>query len=156
MKGKTFGRKRVRESAVVEITSLLDILVILLVFLLSAYSASDLDLKLIDNLAMPHSRSTGMASSGLVLQVDANREIWFNDESIGFVPAGSRKHGIDELYQLLSEKKVEYIENGLYERDKQINLVLDQALPYEVLQKVMHTSALAGFSEFKFIVKSNY
>ena len=157
MKGKTFGRKKVRASAVVDITSLLDILVILLVFLLSAYSASDLNLKLIDNLAMPNSRSRGIASAGLVLQVDANREIWFNDESIGFVPARIRKgEGIDQLYQLLSEKKVEYIKNGLYKRDKQINLVLDQALPYEVLQKIMHTSALAGFSEFKFIVKSGY
>ena len=39
---------------------------------------------------------------------------------------------------------------------KKVNIVLDQSLPYSVLRKVMHTSALAGFPEFKFIVQGNH
>ena len=39
---------------------------------------------------------------------------------------------------------------------KNINLVFDETLPYKVMKSVMHTSATAGYSEFKFIVQGNY
>ena len=51
-------------------------------------------------------------------------------------------------------------EKGSLERrkkmNKRVNIVLDQSLPYQVLRQVMHTSALAGFPEFKFIVQGNF
>ena len=54
---KRFGRKRNREAVDVDITSLLDILTILLVFLLKSYNASDLKLDLTKNLEMADSAS---------------------------------------------------------------------------------------------------
>jgi hypothetical protein len=35
-------------------------------------------------------------------------------------------------------------------------LVFDKDMDYAVVQRVMHDSALAGYSQFKFIVKGNY
>ncbi len=37
-----------------------------------------------------------------------------------------------------------------------VNLVFDKEMDYEIVQRVMHNSALAGYSQFKFIVKGNY
>jgi hypothetical protein len=37
-----------------------------------------------------------------------------------------------------------------------VNLVFDKEMDYAIVQRVMHNSALAGFSQFKFIVKGNY
>ena len=39
---------------------------------------------------------------------------------------------------------------------KSINLVFDEKLPYKTMKSVMHTSAIAGYTEFKFIVQGNY
>ena len=49
---KTFNRRKKREPVDIDITSLLDILVIMLVFLLLNYNASDLKLELVPNLEM--------------------------------------------------------------------------------------------------------
>jgi biopolymer transport protein ExbD len=37
-----------------------------------------------------------------------------------------------------------------------VNLVFDKEIDYQIVQRVMHDSALAGYSQFKFIVKGNY
>jgi len=37
-----------------------------------------------------------------------------------------------------------------------VNLVFDKEMDYSIVQRVMHDSALAGYSQFKFIVKGNY
>ena len=143
----------------VDITSLLDILVILLVFLLSAYNASDLNLNLVDNLTLPSSQSETLGTTSAVVQVDHNRRIWVDKKNIGKVSIKSKSKRINALYEVLSEKKNQEIANlnlAGKKKSKQINIVLDQKLPYEVLHKVMHTSALVGFSEFKFIVKGHY
>lgn len=34
------------------------------------------------------------------------------------------------------------------------NLVFDKSLSYKIVRKVMHTTALAGYNEFKFIVQT--
>ena len=44
----------------------------------------------------------------------------------------------------------------LEEKTSKINLVLDQSLPYSVIQMVMHTAAEAGFTQYKFIVQGKY
>ena len=39
---------------------------------------------------------------------------------------------------------------------KRVNLVFDEEIPYNVMKGVMHTSAMVGYTEFKFIVRGNY
>ena len=158
-KRKTLIKRRNHDALVeLDITSLLDILVILLVFLLSAYSASELDLHLVDNLTLPPSQSQTLGTTSAVVQVDRNRRIWVDKKNIGKISIKSKSKRIDTLYEVLNQKKNQ--ENNLNfaikNKSKQINIVLDQRLPYEVLHKVMHTSALVGFSEFKFIVEGHY
>ncbi|MGH1469517.1 MAG: hypothetical protein ACRBBP_11715, partial [Bdellovibrionales bacterium] len=65
-----FKRKKKRNYEVedIDITSLLDILVILLVFLLKSFNDSDLTLDLVNELALPYSMSRGAANNGVILQ----------------------------------------------------------------------------------------
>jgi len=128
-----------------DITSLLDILVILLVFLLKSYNASDLTVELAKNLTLPISTSERLGSHAIIVQVNRNKEIWINHHNLGV--GNMRGEKIDILYGRLRELK------DPKEKEGRINILLHKDLPYQVMRKVMHTAALAGFGRFKFIVQ---
>ncbi|MCB9062230.1 MAG: biopolymer transporter ExbD [Halobacteriovoraceae bacterium] len=151
----------------IDITSLLDILVILLVFLLRSYNASDLSIDLQEHIELPLSNTRVMGSFGVIVQVNKNKEIWVNNKNIGNITTGSNE--IPTLLKKLQDlKQQETEELEMYKRapantvnrDKKltekINIVLDETLPYEVMQQVMHTAAIAGYPKFKFIVQGDY
>lgn len=166
---KRFKRRERREALDLDITSLLDILVILLVFLLKSYNPADLKLDLAKGVELPDSKSISYGSNSVMVQVNVDREIFVNSTKIGEYSNGGEK--IDILFEELSKIKKEEESRTVAqanqnlsdeelkskkESQQNINIVLDQSLPYEVLQKVMHTSAVAGFPKFKFIVQGRY
>ncbi len=175
MRNKRFNiRKSGEKELDVDITSLLDILVILLVFLLKSYNASDLKLEVAKNIDLPKSKSMTLGNMAVIVQVSDQKEIWINNRKIGRYLASSDEK-IEILYSALEEeaknqdKAIKELEttaprdnndkSALATRKanrKKVNIVMDQSVPYEVLRKVMHTSALAGFPEFKFIVQGNF
>ncbi|MBT7610843.1 MAG: hypothetical protein HN576_13865 [Bacteriovoracaceae bacterium] len=150
-------KKENKEVLDLDITSLLDILVILLVFLLKSYNASDLKIDLVENMSLPNSRSTTLGNQSIIVQVNRNRKIFINNKLIG-----KYKDGVDTIPILFSKLVNSKIPSNISDKNiiktktKKINIVLDKSLPYKVLSRVMHTSALAGFPEFKFIVQGKY
>ena len=167
-KRRTF-RKEKREALEIDITSLLDILVILLVFLLKSYNASDLRIDLAKQITLPDSRSSQLGNDSIIVQVNSEKELFINNQKIGSLTTVNKK--IPLLFDKLSEHKKSLNEElekfrgpasntakdillRKKEKMKKINIVLDKSLPYSVLSQVMHTSALAGFPEFKFIVQA--
>lgn len=151
---KRFQRKREKKEPMeLDITSLLDILVILLVFLLKSYNASNLKLNLVKSLKIPDSKARKLGSHSVIVQVDKDKQIWINNKVIGKI---DRQEKIDSLYDFLKNKREIASKNNPKLVAKSVNLVLDKSLPYNSMQKVMHTSALAGYTEFKFIVQGNY
>lgn len=151
---KRFQRKREKsEPMELDITSLLDILVILLVFLLKSYNASNLKLNLVKSLTIPDSKARKLGNHSVIVQVDNNKQIWIDNKIIGRINKGEK---IDSLYDALKEKKDKAKKINPKVVSKSVNLVLDKKLSYTSMQKVMHTSALAGYTEFKFIVQGNY
>ncbi len=151
---KTFAKKREKKEPMdIDITSLLDILVILLVFLLKSYNASDLKLDLVKSLTVPDSKARKLGNHAVIVQVDKNKNIWVDKKLIGTIPNSGSE--IPSLKELLENKKKEDRAPAA-KKAKSINLVFDKNTPYKSLQKVMHTSAIVGFTEFKFIVQGNY
>jgi biopolymer transport protein ExbD len=154
----------------VDITSLLDILVILLVFLLKSYNPSDLKLDVKNNLSMPKSTSKKLGNMSVTIQVAKDRKVYVNNKEIGRISKSASnisflakelkkqreidaksikdyaKRSVASNDQVLKKKK---------ESQKQVNIVMDKSLSYAVMQKVMHTSATAGYPKFKFIVMGN-
>jgi biopolymer transport protein ExbD len=154
---KKFQRKRIREGVDVDITSLLDILTILLVFLLKSYNASDLKLDLTQGLEMAQSESKAMTRFAPVIQVNKEAMVFLNNKSIGRIPASG---SMTMLTQKLKEEreKLESQSQGkkAAHPNELVNLVFDKEMDYQYVQRIMNDSALAGYSQFKFIVKGNY
>lgn len=156
---KRFARRKEREAVDVDITSLLDILTILLVFLLKSYNASDLKLDLQKGLEMADSDARAMTRFAPVVQVNKEAKVFLNNKEIGRLPASG------EMPMLTAELKKARTsieaENKKKPANQQtntdlVNLVFDREMDYAIVQRVMHDSALAGYSQFKFIVKGNY
>lgn len=154
---KKFARKREREAIDVDITSLLDILTILLVFLLMSYNASDLQLDLTKNLDLADSNAQELTKFAPVLQVNKEAIVFLDNKPIGRLPASG---AMPELTAALKAKKAATEQGNIGKthphKPELINLIFDKEMDYGIVQRVMNDSALAGYSQFKFIVKGNY
>lgn len=156
---KKFTRHKEREAVDVDITSLLDILTILLVFLLKSYNASDLKLDLQKGLDMADSDARTMTRYAPVVQVNKEAKVFLNNKEIGRMPASGEMPVLTEA--LKKARAGIEADNAKKAKNQQtntelVNLVFDKDMDYAVVQRVMHDSALAGYSQFKFIVKGNY
>lgn len=154
---KRFSRHKNREAVDVDITSLLDILTILLVFLLKSYNASDLKLDLAKNLEIADSDAREMTRFAPVVQVNKEGKVFINNRELGRLPASGE---MSSLTTALKNEKARVEKENQTKAHKLnaelLNLVFDRDSDYEVVQRVMNDSALAGYSQFKFIVKGNY
>jgi len=153
---KTFKRRKIAAMAEVDITSLLDILVILLVFLLMNYNASDLTLDLVNNLEMAESESQRITHYAPVVQLNSEDVIFLDQKEVARLPAGEKQAltaletELKRIHADLPEKERTAKEGAL------INLVFDKETDYAKIEKIMSTSATVGFTQFKFIVKGNF
>lgn len=154
---KRFGRKRERQEVDVDITSLLDILTILLVFLLKSYNASDLKLDLTSKLEMADSDAREMTKFAPVVQVNKEAKVFLNNKEIGRLPASGEMIVLTESLKKVKAKTEEENKKKMHPHNAElVNLVFDKDMDYAMVQRVMNDSALAGYSQFKFIVKGNY
>lgn len=172
MKRRFSRMKRKKEDFEIDITSLLDILVILLVFLLKSYNPSDLKLDTVKGLTLPESESRALGSTNVMVQIDKDFGVYINNSKIGTLSKSSPENVgflYDELEKMkvVEDKKIDEIaarnpgsltdeEIQKQKETKKINFVMHKALPYGVMRKVMHTATMAGFPQFKFIVKGNF
>lgn len=146
------GKKPKKEAMDLDITSLLDVLVILLVFLLKSYNASNLKLNLVKDLVIPNSVARTMGDHAVIVQVDKNKNLYVNNKPVGMITRSGESPVLLEALKSIKENT----DIAEVKAAKRINLVFDEQIPYNVMKGVMHTSALVGYTEFKFIVKGNY
>jgi biopolymer transport protein ExbD len=133
----------------IDITSLLDILVILLVFLLKSYNASSLKLDLSKNLDIAASDQRKLGQHALIIQVDKNNNIWVKNKKIASIS------DMSELEAVLKQGRAIASETEKKE-GKLVNLVFDKDLEYANIQKVMNLCAENMHTKFKLIVKGNF
>lgn len=156
---KRFQRRKMNQDVDVDITSLLDILTILLVFLLQSYNSSDLKLDLEKNIDLADSRAREITKFAPVVQVTKDNEVYLNNKSLGRLPASG---SMNELKVALKNQREQTAKDNASKtanrklNEELVNLVFDKDMNYEVVQRVMDDSAHAGYSQFKFIVKGNY
>lgn len=155
------GKRRKKEVLDLDITSLLDILVILLVFLLRSYDSSGVILNVPKGVALPKSDSSNISTTGVMVQVSPDK-IWVDDKLImdnsknpGKIK--DRYNRIIPLYEELVKKKreIKVVSKTAPNAEKftgNINLIVDKTLKYSTLKKIMNTCAEAGFKTYKFVV----
>ena len=154
-KNSTFG---------LQVTSMVDMFTIILVFLLKSYSTSAVQITPADGLKLPASTSTAEPVEALKLVV-SKEGVYVGDEKIVTFQEGKPQHTdidksdskfITPLYKALDaeaekSKTIAKI-NEAMKFDGKIVVQADQSLPYSVLKKVMYTSMLAGYADVKMAV----
>lgn len=156
------GKRPKKEVMEIDITSLLDILVILLVFLLKSYNSSGIILNVPKGIELPNSISQSINTSGVLVQVSP-KIIWVDDKEVLNLENPPRRpfdHGgrrIIPLYNALVKKKLEVkrVEKSSDQAKKFsgiINLIVDKSLKYSFIKKLMYTAAEAGYRRYKFVV----
>lgn len=147
----------------INITSLMDILTIMLVFLLKSYAtdptninpSSDLDLTKTSSLLTPAATVVVTISKAAII-VDNNPVLVVKD---GKVEASQKRGGEDSYFIIpLSKALVEAAEkkrrleavNPTVKFDGICTIVMDKETPYRLLTEVMYTAGQAEFSNYKF------
>ena len=148
----------------IQITSMVDMFVILLVFLLKTYSTSPVNITPKDGLRIPESSAT-QDPVDVVKLIVAEDGVFVEEKKVlalekGRVPASEADANdpsfIRSLYTALDEraklaKSISQV-NDSFEFDGKVLMQADRDLPYELLQKVMYTSMMAGYADVKLAV----
>lgn len=155
-------RKRSRRGPLeLDITSLLDILVILLIFLLQSYNSSGIVFNVNQDIDLPISASKNPNTAGVIVQVSPTNIIVDNKvvlQSDNLPPRvydmGRRR--IVPLFEALNAKReqVKVLEKTANTKPFSgiINFVVDKTLGYNYIKKLLFTAAEAGYFRFNFVV----
>ncbi len=159
-----FSSRRKRDRVIdIDITSLLDILTIMLVFLLQSYNSSGVTINVPKGIDLPRSSSESLNNFGVNIQV-SKTNIWVDDKEVLNAESGTDEQVFDEggrrivpLYNQLVKiketiKQTEKLSPQAAKFSGVANLVVEKSLKYSYLKRVMYTAASAGFKEFKFVV----
>ncbi len=151
---------RDQEEGDVNINSLMDIMVILLVFLLKSYGDQPVKVTGSD-LKVPDS-STKLGPEDMTTIVVTRSAILVNDEKVTDVPVDkSQKRGGEtslEIVRLLERLKNVVEENKQESKlmgqdfNPVVTIIADQSTRYRLLTEVMYTAGQAELSKFKFAV----
>lgn len=157
--------KRMEEPGPLTITSLMDILTILLVFLLKSYSADPVNITQSDDLTLPDS-SAQLAPEEAVPVAITTKGILVNDRPVAEVMDGNvdpsvKRDGengffITPLFDALTEeadrqKRIAKV-NTAQEFTGMALVIAHKDTPYRLLNEVMYTAGQAQFAQFKFAV----
>ncbi len=153
--------RRAPAEAKLNITSLMDIMTIILVFLLKSYSTEDIQIAPSDDLRLPVSsaqKPPELAVNAVVSQaaitVDGVKVV----DVAGGVVGEEYKRGtlISPLFDILKEKadEAKAIAEARASVDFTGRLLLqcDRDIPFSLVREVMYTAGQAQFAEFKFVV----
>jgi biopolymer transport protein ExbD len=164
------ARERAGEISELNITAMMDMMTIILVFLLKSYSASAINVNMGDNLAIPASSTQLNPQENITVTVAVN-EVSVNDRVVirgadgmggGVVPPRFKEGGkadafyIGSLYDGLKKEvdKQKYI--AQYNRNApftgRVNVVVDKRVPYRTLMEILYTAGQAELGEYKFMV----
>lgn len=154
------------------ITSMMDMMTIILVFLLKSYSTDDVSVKPSADLSIPVSTSVKTPKVAVNVIVEAKRilvdglevvnlEEYTTDEgtpSVRLKEDDVRGVGIPSLERVLEEakdKQKEFLRStGRTDADFKGEILLQahKEVPYEVIRSVMYTAGQQEFAQFRFVV----
>jgi len=144
-------RSRKPSLLVLNITSMLDMFVILIIFLLKSYSSEGLILTIPADLHLPYSTTRAAPEPGLVVEV--SRDTLVVDGRVLDVDLKEVEYSqallIDDLYSYLMVKARQYEEisaaNPNLDFTGKLVLEGDQDIPFRLLKKILYTCGQAGF-----------
>jgi biopolymer transport protein ExbD len=164
--------RRAQEEASLTITSMMDMMTIILVFLLKSYSTTDISVKPDGNLTLPASTTTKAPKMAVQVLVAKNRILVDDAEIFAleydsatekiFIPENEidpknllRVDGENSLFKALDDARLAIIEKGKAtgtEFEGEVLLQIDRDVPFDVIHRVMYTAGQADYVNFQFVV----
>ncbi len=140
-----------------DITSLLDVLVILLFFLVLNYNPTDLQIDLADKTIPPPSQLMEYGNRAVIIQVNEEQDFFLGKTKVGNL---KNKRDLTTIAKTLKESKAMQ-EEQFKKMNREvasthdagnINIIFDGELEFSIIDQVMKIAAKQGFSNFKLIV----
>jgi biopolymer transport protein ExbD len=160
------ARARAEEVSELNITAMMDMMTILLVFLLKSWSASSLSVNMSPDLRLPASTAQVRPQDDVNVTVSL-REVAVNDRPVvraenGLIPAdakdGGRADGLyvaalgDALRREVEKQKYIARYNPGAPFSGRVNLIADRRIPYRTVVEVLYTAGQAELGEYRFMV----
>src|SRR5512145_226871 len=168
-RAKRKARAAEGEVSELNITAMMDMMTIILVFLLKSYQASTINVTMTADLTVPQSTTQLAPQDNIGLSVSM-KEILVGERRVveiqnGIVPAAVKEGGkadsfyIAAVYDALKKEvdKQKYIAqyNKAAPFTGRVNVVADKRIPYRTLMEVLYTAGQAELGEYKFMVMKN-
>lgn len=172
------GRRKIQKEFDLQLTSMMDILVIILVFLLKSYSTSTNSFSSVPGIQLPISKTQDLPPDSLHLIVTPEAITFENERVIEFVQSadslGAAQYNfkaedlteqgmlVSQLYDALNKarEKAELLRQKSPARDEKGNplpwdgilaIQADKRVKYDTLRKVMYTAGAAQFKVFRLL-----
>jgi len=157
------SKARMADEGGLSITSLMDMMTIILVFLLKSYSVEDIQVKPSADLKLPVSTAkkdpevaVNVVVSKRTIAVDGVKAIDIDRDTLTVADEYKRGTMITPLYDVLQEKaddaKALAARNPNQPFKGRLLIQCDKDIPFSLLREVMYTAGQAQFGEFKFVV----
>ena len=142
---RKYKTRKKQNMSEVDITSLLDILIILLVFLLKSYNPNSFKTHMANPLTPPSLNHYSKGKKILSLQVNEKKDVFINDKMVGALG----RRGIKEKIRVSlmgSMKDLKGIHEG-------INIIIDKKIFYKDVKVLMGIVKKVGIKKMRFIVR---
>jgi biopolymer transport protein ExbD len=175
-------RKKVNKAFELQLTSMMDVLVIILVFLLKSYSTSQNSFATVAGMKMPYSASPDVPRDSLQVIITPEGMTFEGERIVDFVQK-AEADSTEASYQLnptevdeggmrviplfnaltKAKEKAELLRAKSNARDEQGNplpfegilaIQADKRVKYDMLRKIMYTAGAAGYKTFRFLAQA--
>jgi hypothetical protein len=148
------------EAAVLGLTSLMDIVAIIVVYLLKSYASDPVLIQPVAEQKIPMSRMDLPIKEGIAIYI-SSRELIFNEEQLATLTDGEldpnlvQGHVIRPLFEKLeeeTEKSKQVYESRGEEWVGHVILIGDEALKFSTIVDLMYTAGRLEYSEYSFCI----
>ncbi len=158
---KLARRGKKEEEASLGMTSLMDIVSIIVVYLLKSYASDPVLIQPISEQKIPMSKADSPIQNGDAVYV-SSKELMFNEKKLVALKDGEldenaikNKHLIQPLYDALveeAEKSKQMAEQLQQDWEARLIIIGDQKLKFKTLVDIMYTAGRAEYVEYAFCV----
>ncbi len=167
------ARRKARAAAAeikeLNITAMMDMMTIILVFLLKSYQASTINVNVGEKMAIPTSTTQLRPQENIAVTISLD-EVAVGEKRVlairnGAIPAAAKAGGkaeafyVGAVYDAFKKEvdKQKYI--AQYNKNQpftgRVNVIADKRIPYRTLMEVLYTAGQAELGEYKFMVMKN-
>jgi biopolymer transport protein ExbD len=152
MKNKFSNKKKLSEEFALQITSMADIFVILLVFLLKSFSLSIVNIAPSENTVLPEATTSSTIKETLKIEIKADTILVDQKPVLKLKNFGFQNSQEGTSQALMKALKEQRKPNPLPNMDSNLLVMADERTPYTTLETVMSSAAQAGFVDLQLVV----